>query len=309
MYPFETRQRSDLGLETYNDSSQYRPKSRRKHITSRRSNLGPNGVIVGGEEQESEYRPSRRQVTSKREGDGAMLQWKVDEVRLRDNRPLSLKFDKKSRISPKITEKRYFQQDKLRVNARMEQIKRELRENMQHDVRELERLRKAEAVSPSKPARNFRSHKDSRAGSQSELKYYSEKQPMRAETGEGGGAQRRRPACGPSPNSRVRIDSRKEFLKKNLHETFEEEGSGKRNGVGGRRVEFCSKDSYFSSPLSKGLKSKKRVFQAEQGSGGHFQNKSFSRHKAADMNSKRTVILTPKRKKLLDEFKKFKMTN
>ena len=85
--PFTSRR--ELNPKIQSQAQTERSKSRRKLINPNKSNLGPNGQIVF--KKLEDFKPGRKLVPTKRKEDSGLLKWKVNEVRLTDNRPLSMK--------------------------------------------------------------------------------------------------------------------------------------------------------------------------------------------------------------------------
>jgi hypothetical protein len=299
-FPFQTREGNNHKLETRPKSPVQRSKSRRKLITLENSNLGPNAKIKKYQELD-DFRPGRKQVASKREEQTEMLKWKVDEVRLRDNRPLSLKFSKSRKISPKITQKKVYNMDK--VTARMEQIKRELRENMNQDVSELKSRKEYNTFNqnhynPSKPETNFYSRKLSHATERlSSNKFHSNQPSFQNESSGAFQNDVRNGRASPSPNSRSRINSRKEFLKQTY--TNGVHATSNRHNQSYNSNTYCKYSSYYS-PFAQEFHSRN-----ERSVSPNNRRNAFDR--SSDVQNKTQIVLTPKRKKLLDEFQSSQM--
>ena len=293
-----------------------------------KSNLGPNGVILN--QKEEEYRPSRRRVHTKREENKGILEWKVDEVRLRDNRPLSLKFNKKNRISPKITEKRENRLDK--VTARMEQIKRELRENLTRDVEEMKSVRhntfnerdrnsqqRYKTVTEeekqtlhryntfaygtsSKRLPDYSSRMRPNATSPSPNEYHSHNQTENFPFGQSS----QKAYCSPSPNSRNKIESRKQRLKQEFGQPTHLQNEFERSKLKYHTNSYCNRESYYS-PFAKEFHSRRETSQSPNFVGKRERGISRVSDLSGEINEKKRVVLTPKRKQLLEEFKHSQM--
>jgi hypothetical protein len=283
--PFSTRKGTNYRLEGREDTSA--GKSRKKIINPNNSNLGPNGKILGKEKPNDEYRPGRKRVSRKPKGESEILKWEVDEIRLRDNRPLSLKFSKKREISPKITQKKIYKMDK--IAARMEEIKRELRDNMKRDVKEMKS--QYNTFTHKAPSGRRGRQQAQEVGSQ---KYFSHNLVSQENYNSGLSRQYNH---SPSPNSRVKIESRKNYLKQNINENsnmHQRTNSYNTNA-------FCSRESYYSK-FAKEFNSRQ-----ESSYSPNVNYKSRVSDLSRDFSKKRTVVLTPKRKQLFEEFQKSKV--
>ena len=253
--------------------------------------------MILSKKSKNEFRPGRKQVASKREENSGLLKWKVDEVRLRDNRPLSMKFNKKRQISPKITQNKIYNVDK--VKARMEQIKRELRENMTKDVAEMKSKNQNYNTfthrQQSKHEENYYTRISSNGASSSQNKYHSHNQQNQRNNyfHQKNG---RNTNYSPSPNSRIKIESRKEYLKQTLQNQQKINNKFDQNGA-----QYCSRESYYS-PYAKEFHSRR-----DESHSPNIRERSRSVNVSPDFSGKKRVLLTPKRKKLFDEFKNSKM--
>lgn len=269
--------------------------------------MGPNGHIKR-EQEEDHFRPGRKRVHTKPSGTSGFLKWKVDEVRLRDNRPLSLKFNKKRAISPKITQKRAYNLDK--VNARMEQIKRELRENMHKDVHGMEAKFKGIARNePPSCETNFYSRKQSKAANLSTFNQFGSNRdyddrelPPSFDRDQVQSNGFRRPSS--RVDSRVRIDSRKEYLKQTIQR---EDFASQQSAGGSNQREPRQRKASFYSPFAEEFHSR----NDNSVSPNRVAHEQYYTHdggqRSRDCSQKKQIVMTPKRRRLMDEFQSSKM--